>query len=70
VWKTVRDVGGFLCKPVLAMLERRLNTYGQLTFQEVEYLLWREGASISLNCEPLAGHGSIAYDVIVLTWSL
>ena len=25
------------------LLERRLNFYGQLTWHEVEYLLWREG---------------------------
>ena len=33
----------FLCKPLLMLLERRLNFYGKLTWHEVEYLLWREG---------------------------
>ena len=30
-------------RPLHMLLERRLNVYGKLTWQEVEYLLWREG---------------------------
>jgi len=43
VAQKAHDILLLLMKPLLFLLERRLHYYGKLTWQEVEYLLWREG---------------------------
>eukprot|EP00039_Didymoeca_costata_P007392 m.99187 g.99187 ORF g.99187 m.99187 type:complete len:231 (-) comp13670_c0_seq2:39-731(-) len=47
LWKTtltiVQDVIALLAKPLHFLLERQLHFYKELSREEVEYLLWREG---------------------------